>query len=311
MRSAHLTLLAALVALVSTAAYRSSEAQEDSPGNQIANQVVIETCLVEYIEKTPIPARADGSLMDLKFNEGDIVSKGDLLATIDDTAARLAVEAKKAEHKEAMLNASNDVNIRNAKNTEKLARAELKSFEELLKQGAIPFWEMKKKEFEADRAVLSIELSEMEHKVAQVQMIAKRTELEMAEFELTKRQVTAPLTGQIEERVAQTGQWVQPGEPIATLIQMDKLRVAGDVKALDYPGLVRRGAPVEVKIFTQSDRDKSVNYSGKLGYVSLELNGRGECHVWVEVENQKIGDDWLIKPGMRAEIVIQRTAEIQ
>ncbi len=304
MRSAHPTLLAILVALASITAYGSIRAQEDSPENQI----LVDSCIVQYIEKTPIPARADGSLMDLTFREGDIVNKGDVLATIDDTAAKLAVEAKKAEYKEAMLNASNDINIRNARNTEKLARAELKSFEELMKQGAIPYWEMKKKEFEADRAALSIELSEMEHKVAQVQMIAKRTELEMAEFELTKRQVTAPLTGQIEERVAQTGQWVQPGEPIATLIQMDKLRVEGDVDALKYAGQIRKGAPVEVTIFTESD--KSVPLSGKLGYVSLEINSRGEYRVWVEVANKTIGDDWLFKPGMKAEIMIHKTAPV-
>lgn len=303
MRSAHPTLLAILVALASITAYGSIRAQDSSE-----NQILVDSCIVQYIEKTPIPARADGSLMDLTFREGDIVTKGDVLATIDDTAAKLAVEAKKAEYKEAMLNASNDVNIRNARNTEKLARAELKSFEELMKQGAIPYWEMKKKEFEADRAALSIELSEMEHKVAQVQMIAKRTELEMAEFELTKRQVTAPLTGQIEERVAQTGQWVQPGEPIATLIQMDKLRVEGDVNALKYAGQIRKGAPVEVTIFTESD--KSVPLSGKLGYVSLEINSRGEYRVWVEVANKTIGDDWLFKPGMKAEIMIQKTAQV-
>ncbi|GAG83787.1 unnamed protein product, partial [marine sediment metagenome] len=42
-----------------------------------------------------------------------------------------------------------------------------------------------------------------------------------------------------------------PGDPIATLIQMDKLRVEGDVDALRYPGQIRKGAPVQVKIYTE------------------------------------------------------------
>lgn len=295
--------------LLSAMVFGSIGAQENSPGDRIQNQIQAQNCIVQYIEKTPIPARADGSLMQLNFREGDTVNKGDVLAVIDDIAAKLAVEAKKAEYKEAQLNASNDVNIRNARNTLKLALAELKSFEELMKQGAIPFWEKEKKKFEADRAGLSIELSEMEHKVAQVKMIAKRTELEMAEFELSRRQVIAPLTGRIEERIAQTGQWVQPGEPIATLIQMDRLRVEGDVNALRYPGKVRKGAPVKVTIYTTQD-GKGVQYDGKLGYVSLEINSNDEHRVWVEVANKKIGDDWLIKPGMKADITIQPADEV-
>ncbi len=210
-------------------------------GKSVDGQIQAENCVVRYIEKVPIPARADGSLVKINFKEGDTVKKDDELAVIDDTAARLAIELKKAELKEAMLNAANDVNIRNARNSAKLAKAEAESFKELRKEGAIPFWEMKKKEFEADKADLAIELAEMNTKVAEVQMIAKRSELAMAEFELTRRKVLAPLTGQIEERIAQTGQWVQPGDPIATLIQMDMLRVEGDVDALRYPGKVHQG----------------------------------------------------------------------
>ena len=76
----------------------------------------------------------------------------------------------------------------------------------------------------------------MQKKIAEVQMIAKRSEREIAEFELTRRKVTAPATGFIEARIAQLGEWVQPGTPIATLIQMDRLRVEGDIDALAISG---------------------------------------------------------------------------
>jgi multidrug resistance efflux pump len=177
-----------------------------------------------------------------------------------------------------------------------------------LKEGATPYWEMKTKEFEADRAELSIQMAENNMKIAEVQLTAKQTELQMAELELKRRKITAPLTGYIEERIAQTGQWVRPGDPIATLIQMDKLRVEGDVDALRYPGQIRKGAPVQVKIYTGSD--KPVEFSAKLGFVSMEINTNGEYRVWVEVANKQLGDDWLLKPGMEAEILIQKTDQV-
>jgi multidrug resistance efflux pump len=299
-------MLVAAIAVTTVCA--NASAQQSSPGSQQEGEIHAHTVFVQYIDKTPIPAQAEGALLKLNFQEGDLVNEGDVLAIIDDTAAKQAVELKKAEKKEAELNAANDVNIRNARNSYDLADAQAKAFIELHKEGAAPFWEMKTKEFEADRAKLSIEMSEMDMKVKAVQMIAKRTELEMAEFELTRRNVKAPLTGHIEERIAQTGQWVRPGDPIATLIQMDKLRVEGYVDALRYPGQIRKGSPV--RVIVQTEDEKAIKFNGKLGYRSLEINSNQEYRVWIEIANQRVGDDWLLKPGMKAEIIIENPQQI-
>ncbi len=111
---------------------------------------------------------------------------------------------------------------------------------------------MEKKRLEAERARLRIDLAEMQKKIAEVQMIAKRSEREIADFELTRRKVTAPATGFVETRIAQLGEWVQPGSPIATVIQMDKLRVEGDVDAPAISSRVVRGMPVQVQHHTGS-----------------------------------------------------------
>ncbi|MCG8650473.1 MAG: efflux RND transporter periplasmic adaptor subunit, partial [Pirellulales bacterium] len=140
----------------------------------------------------------------------------------------------------------------------------------------------------------------------EAQMHAKISEVKIAEFELERRQIKSPLTGFIETRIAQPGQRVQPGSPIATVIQMDKLRVSGDIDALRYQGLVRQGAPVQVLIYSQADTEKPLTFSGKLGYVSMEIDLSNRHRVWVELENRKVNGDWMLKPGMRADIIIQR-----
>ena len=91
---------------------------------QTATQVSVENCIVQYINKIEVPARAEGTLTDLKVEEGQTVGHNMVLAVIDDTAAKLNVELKKAEEKEALLNATNEVNLNDAKNSEELARAE-------------------------------------------------------------------------------------------------------------------------------------------------------------------------------------------
>ncbi|QDT07653.1 Multidrug export protein EmrA [Rubripirellula lacrimiformis] len=277
--------------------------QFQSRTSSVAGQISAENCYVQYINKVDVPATAEGLLNELRFEEGDEVSKGDVMAVIDDTAARLAVELKKAEEKEAMLTASNDVNLRDAREAAKVAIAEAKSFEELRKEGAIPYWEMEKKRLEAGRSELRIELAEQEQKIAQVKMIGKGSELEMAKFELTKRTIIAPHTGIIEARMSQLGQWVQPGTPMASLIQMDKLRVEGDIDALRYVGQVRKGTPVEVIIEDQVNDGTRIQ--GQLGFVSMEIDLNDRYRVWVEIDNQKVGDDWKFKPGMKAQILIK------
>lgn len=275
-----------------------------SAGSGNPDGIRAENCMVQYINKVDIAASAEGVLTSMNVEEGDAVTEDDLMAVIEDTAAKLAVELKKAEEKEAMLTAANDVNLRDAREAAKVAEAEAKSFEELRKEGAIPYWEMEKKRLEAGRQKLRIELAELEQKQALVKSIAKGTELEMAKFELTKRQITAPYTGIIEARMGQRGQWVQPGTPLARLIQMDRLRIEGDVDALRYAGQVRKGAPVEVVIYNEADGNGN-RINGKLGFVSMEIDLNNRYRVWVEIENQKSGDDWTFKPGMRAEIIIK------
>lgn len=273
-----------------------------------AGEIRADNCMVRYISKVNIPAKAEGILMDIKVDEGNTVSKGDIVAVIDNTASALAIQLKKAEYKEAMITADNDVNLRDAANSEQLASAEAEAFADLRREGAIPRWELEKKVLEAKRMKLRIELAEMQNKIDNVKMIAKRSELEIAEFELSRREITAPSTGFVESRIAQLGEWVQPGSPLVTLIQMDKLRIEGDIDGLRYRDQARQGTPVEIVIYTGAKDDMRIN--GKLGYVSMEMDLNNKHRVWVEIDNKKVGDNWLFKPGMRAEIIIRKANEV-
>ncbi|TWT80892.1 Multidrug resistance protein MdtA precursor [Planctomycetes bacterium CA13] len=270
-----------------------------------SGEIRAENCMVKIINSVDVPAEVEGKLMELKFEEGATVAAGDILAIIDDTQANFGVELKKAEEKEALLNATNEVNLEDARNSEKLARAEAEAYAELRREGAIPFWELEKKRLEAERGKLKIEVSEMQIQIAKVQFKGKETEREMAEAQLKKYRISAPFDGFIETRFAQFGGWVQPGTPIAKLVQLDKLRVEGDIDALRYPGQVTRGTPVEVLVYREANSDNAMSLQGKIDFVSSEIDLRNRYRVWVEIRNQQQGEDWTIKPGMRAEIIVK------
>ena len=145
------TMRFTLPTLVATLAWSSTACGDRlRRSDDRASEIQAENCMVQYINKVNVAAKAEGTLMELRFEEGDTVTKGDVMAVIDDTAAALALELKKAEEKEAMLNAANEVNLEDAKNSEELASAEAEAYKELRRQGAIPYWEMEKKRLEAE-----------------------------------------------------------------------------------------------------------------------------------------------------------------
>lgn len=296
--------LAAVVMLAGPALAKNAPVPKSAAA---AEEIRAENCMVAYIRKVNVPAETQGKIIDMKIEEGMTVKAGDLMAQLDDTQAKLNLDLKKAEEEEAILNATNEVNLKDATNAEQLASEEYLAYKELRKAGATPYWEVEKKRLESERAKLRIDLAKMNMEIAKSQYFAKRSETRIVEDEITRRQIRAPFAGFIETRIAQPGEWVQPGSPIAMLVQMDELRVEGDVDALRYDQQVTMGTPAKVLIHNRlSGEGKPIEIDTKIGYVSTEIDLNNRYRVWVTVPNQRIGDaDWLLKPGMRAEIIIK------
>ncbi|MEO1615365.1 MAG: HlyD family efflux transporter periplasmic adaptor subunit [Planctomycetota bacterium] len=268
--------------------------------------ILVKNCMVGFVNKTKVPAQAQGKLLELNIEEGMTVKKGDVLAVIDAEQAGLALELKKAEELVAKIAAQNDINLRDAVATEEIASAEAKTLEELHERGAAPYWEMRKKQAEAERAKLRIELAQMNEKSAMAEFRVKEFASRLANYEIEMRTVRADFDAFVENRFSQLGEWVQPGTPIVELVQMDKVRVEGFVDAISYAGQVRKGTPVAIEITvggTLADPVKK-QLTGTIDYVSTEVDLNGRHRIWAEIKNERIGEDWLIKPGMTATMEI-------
>jgi multidrug resistance efflux pump len=263
--------------------------------------------MVRFINKTKVPAEAQGKLTAISdqlpiVEEGMSVKKGDILAKIDVKQAELTLKMKKAEEYEAKLNAQNDVNLRDAVATEKIAAAEAKTYEDLYEKSAAPYWEWRKKQAEADRAKLRIELAELNGKTALAVYDAKQVATQIAEADVEMRTIRAEFDAFVENRFAQLGEWVQPGSPIVELVQMDRVRVEGFIDALSYAGQVRIGLPVEIEVTVggTTDQPETKRFQSVVEYVSTEIDINNRHRIWASIPNQRVGQDWMLKPGMRA-----------
>ena len=127
--------------------------------------------------------------------------------------------------------------MRDAVNSEKIASAEYERLTKIFtKKERRPYWEMKKKELEAERARLRIELAQLNGDTAMAVYMQKQAGTELAQSDIEMRTIKAEFDAFVENRIAQLGEWVQPGSPIVELVQMDRLRVEGYIDALNLRG---------------------------------------------------------------------------
>jgi membrane fusion protein, multidrug efflux system len=153
---------------------------------------------VEAFEKVQVTARVAGVVERLRFTEGDRTASGQVLVEIEPQRYSLAVESAQASFAKAMAAKSD-------------ADAGLKRREmvDAKNPGLIPG-----EEIEAWRTKVLVAAAE----VAQT-----GAALNQAKLNLHDAYVRAPLAGLVQTRTVQTGQYVQPGTVLATLIRRDPL----------------------------------------------------------------------------------------
>lgn len=171
---------------------------------------------VEAFEKVQVTARVAGVVEKVLFAEGSRVDGGQVLVEIEPERYKLAVESAQAAHNKAVA-AKGD------------ADAGLKRRESVDKQnpGLIPGEE--------------IETWRTKVLVAAAEMAQTGAALNQAQLNLRDAYVRAPVPGVVQTRTVQTGQYVQPGSVLATLVRRDPLLLRFQVTEQDaarlQPGL--------------------------------------------------------------------------
>jgi multidrug efflux system membrane fusion protein len=171
---------------------------------------------VDAFEKVQVTARVAGVVDRVLFAEGNRAEVDQVLVEIEPERYRLAVEAAQASY-EKSLAAQAD------------AEAGLKRRESVINQtpGLIPG-----EELETWRTKVRLAASD----VAQT-----KAALEQAQLNLHDAYVRAPFSGIIQTRTVQTGQYIQVGTVMATLVRRDPLLLRFQVSERDaaqmHPGI--------------------------------------------------------------------------
>jgi macrolide-specific efflux system membrane fusion protein len=264
---------------------------------------VLEGCLVSLIDEVKVPTREAGVIKRLAIRQGDIVKKGDILAEIDDDQPQMERRRAEAEHSQAVAKATSDVDVRYSEKAHDVAKATYDKAEDSHKRvgGSVTEVERHRLRLEWEKTELQIEQAKLERQLASLAATSKQVELEAAEQAIERRRIRSPLDGEVEEVFPHEGEWLQPGEPLARIITIDRLYVDGFVDASKFGPAVLRDRPVTVEIKLDNGRVEALE--GRIFKIKHRVEG-GSYRVVAEVKNRQDRGEWLLRAGQIVRMTI-------
>jgi multidrug efflux system membrane fusion protein len=226
---------------------------------------------VEAFEKVQVTARVSGAVDRVRFSEGEFAAAGQVLVEIETERYRLAVESAQASFEKAEASKAD-------------AEAGLKRRETVTTQnpGLIPG-----EEVETWRTKVLTAASDVAE---------KRSALNQAKLNLSDAFVKAPIPGIIQTRTVQTGQFVQAGTVLATLVRRDPLLLRFRVPERDA-ARIKPGQKAAFRV-----REDGREFSAKVVHVAESADDTSRL-VDITAHIDDAGDRAL-RPGSFAEITV-------
>lgn len=272
--------------------------QEDSVNEPVETEPIkIKAAQLQLITNVEIAAKDAGVIESIEIVEGKKISVGDVIVTLDRDAACTNAEIAESELDIARQESKNDIDLRFAKVSTEVSGKVYQRSVNATKQFAksVSKTELESLKLEFERAQLSGEQAENTAAVQELTVQLRTSQKELACLQLRDREIKAPVSGLVVQVFRQVGEWVQPGQSVARVIDLSKLRVSCRCYLKD-------ASPEEITK-TATFIHKGKEYKARVVFASPEIDPDVQDFiVWAEVENTS-GE---LKPGVRGSMVLQK-----
>lgn len=310
MRTLRSLALVLLLAVTATAAEFTDVRPEQTrevplPAATPQSPLKLSDCLISLIDDIEIPAERPGVLRSLAVKEGDNVEADAVLGQIDEQAALLAHRTAEAEAATSQAKAANELETEYATAEYNTREAEYRiSLAANQKQpNSVSIVELEKLRLAAEQARIKIAVSKYERGLRGTEAEGFVAKADQAAVDVARLKMRAPLAGEVVELFYRPGEWVEPGKPVLRLVRLDRLRVEAFVPFAEREPSTLIDAPVAVRVSFAGGRVEE--FSGKITYVNPLVQPGGEYRIWAEVDNRRVGKQWLLKPGVAAEMEVR------
>jgi macrolide-specific efflux system membrane fusion protein len=265
--------------------------------------LTLDSVVLRPMVEAEVPARHTGVLATISVEEGAAVKAGDVLAALDDRAARLAVAKADLEREQVFAKANNELRIQYADKALEVARAEMKRSSESNEQFARS---ISQSQLDVERLTvekLELERKQAEHDIAleKFELRLKENALDAARLELELHAIKAPFAGVVALVRGRPGEWMQPGAVVLRLVAIDKLRAEGFAPAAAANEKLL-GSKIQFVVAEDADAaSKAAPVEGVLRFISPEIDPVSrQVRVWAEIENKAL----QLRPGQQGQLII-------
>jgi RND family efflux transporter MFP subunit len=188
-------------------------------------------CLIQPFQEAEIGAQVVGILDRVLVERGDLVKKGQPVATLNSDVERAAMAA-------ARLRAEATAELQAAASNHDFAQKKKVRTQDLYRQNFVS-------QQVKDQASTEADVAEMRLKQAREQMRQAHQELALAQAQLAQRTIRSPFNGVVVERYLHEGERVED-KPVVKVATVDPLRVEVIVPATHF-NKIKNGMTASVK----------------------------------------------------------------
>lgn len=216
-----------------------------------------------------LAATETGVVAELLVREGDAVTKGQLLATLDTDILQATLEISKAQ-----MQSTGKIDAAQAE--WQVGKSKLEKLRELRAKGHAS-------QSELERAEADCAIAEARLRMAREDQAVSALECKRIEAQLERRRIRSPIDGTVLKVFKDTGEAILPGSPnVLTLVALDPLRARFSVPG-EHAGKLHAGATVTVRF---PETGQTAN--GTIEVVSPVIDAKsGTVPVVVIVPNEK------------------------
>ena len=271
-------------------------------------------------QQADVAAETSGKVAAVGVDMGSTVRRGQMIIKLDDADFRIKVQQAQAQLDQAKatlrqneakiglrpgqkFNPENVPEVAAARSALELADKNLRRYEKLVETGDISRSAYDQQKSQRDQ--LAEQYQAVIHQAqqnyaavanAQAAVDAAATQLALAKRNLGYTVVVSPMPGYVSDRPADIGEYVSPQQKVATVVNMNPLRVRIDIPEQAIPQ-IHTGESVSVSVAAYPDR----SFAGHVARVSPSVTTASRTlTVEADVENPKAE----LKPGQFATVRI-------
>jgi len=258
-----------------------------------------------------VSAKAQGEILSLTADEGDMVHAGDLLGTID--SKKLSIQKEQLKQTQQSTSSRQvDVSAQIAALQQQVAnlQREKARFESLLKANAASQKQVDDIGYQISVAqkqiaALNNQLTTSNQSLAD-QSQAVGEQINLVEQQIGDASVSAPLAGTVLQRYCEQGEYAVPGKPLYKIADLNVMTLRAYVTADQFNGL-KMGQ--KVKVYIDGSENGTREYDGTVTWIASRaeftpktIQTKDERANLVYAIKVKVNNDGYIKIGMYGDV---------